>query len=280
MRQPIEVPDEETAFHYIVQCLRESPDTYARYGFEVYLPGVIARFLETVHGVQNASETSEMQRASPPFFVAAWDLARRGIFRPGISELRGQGTEEGANGAGFAVTPVGRKWIADSGQYDAVPIEPGRFSRQLSTFVATFGESFEERSQEAIRCYGAHAYLACCAMCGAASEAILLALASAKSGDRAEAERQYLSSGGRGRIEKLLVASQPKGLQSEFSGYMTLLKYWRDAAAHGHRTGIGDNEAYTSLMLLLRFGLFATDRWAELVGAGLTASAAPAQVTP
>jgi hypothetical protein len=30
------------------------------------------------------------------------------------------------------------------------------------------------------------------------------------------------------------------------------LKYWRDSAARGHRPDLGDNEAFTSLLLLLR----------------------------
>jgi hypothetical protein len=43
-----------------------------------------------------------------------------------------------------------------------------------------------------------------------------------------------------------------------------LLNYWRDSAAHGRNSHIGENEAYTALLLLLRFAMFASDRWAEL----------------
>jgi len=43
-----------------------------------------------------------------------------------------------------------------------------------------------------------------------------------------------------------------------------LIKYWRDAAAHGAPTNISDNEAYTALAALLRFALFANDNWEEL----------------
>jgi hypothetical protein len=54
-------------------------------------------------------------------------------------------------------------------------------------------------------------------------------------------------------------------LRDEYAGYMSLLKYWRDQAAHGKLSGIKDNEAYTSLALLLRFALFVNENWAELV---------------
>ena len=50
-------------------------------------------------------------------------------------------------------------------------------------------------------------------------------------------------------------------VQDEFRSQAGLLKYWHDAAAYGRRAGITDNEAYTSLALLLRFAQFVNDRW-------------------
>lgn len=43
-----------------------------------------------------------------------------------------------------------------------------------------------------------------------------------------------------------------------------LLKYWRDSSAHGKAVRIQEPEAYQSLALLLRFALFARDRWDTL----------------
>ena len=57
-------------------------------------------------------------------------------------------------------------------------------------------------------------------------------------------------------------------IRQEFLGYSGLLKYWRDEAAHGKASVISDNEAYTSLALLLRFAMFAHDNWNELVNGG------------
>jgi hypothetical protein len=129
-----------------------------------------------------------------------------------------------------------------------------------------WSNGFRQRGQEAVRCYGAHAYLACCAMCGAAAESVLLALDAAKEGDADRVLRHYVSANGRTKVENLVLGQQPKDIQSAMRGYCTLLKYWRDAAAHGATTGMDDNEAYTSLALLLRLARFASDRWEDLTG--------------
>lgn len=180
------------------------------------------------------------------------------------SGTREQATEDGCGGNGYCITPAGEIWLRESGQFDFVPIEPDRFARQLAEAGRRFGPGFLERSQEAIKCYVANAYLACCAMCGAATESILLSVAVAKSGNEERVLGEYLSSGGRGRIEKMLLGQQPDRVQAEFRGYTSLLKYWRDSSAHGKKASIGDNEAYTSLALLLRFAHFVNDGWGSL----------------
>lgn len=261
---PIE-PDEEVAFHFIVRYLRENQrGSVSSYGYDLYLPHVVCHFLSTVHKMDSPHGTKQWRAVSPVFLNAAWELARRGVLRPGVSSFQSQATDDGSGGSGFSVTTAGRRWLAESGQYEFVPIEPSRFAKQLASFTPRFGTGFEERSQEAIRCYGALAYVACTAMCGAAAESILLALAIQKKGDQAAVEKDYFGAGGRGRIEKLVLSNQKAPVQEEVRGYLSLLKYWRDSAAHGHRTGIGDNEAYTALAVLLRFVQFASDRWSEL----------------
>jgi len=134
----------------------------------------------------------------------------------------------------------------------------------LSPYKDKFGASFHQRAQEAIRCYGAHAYLACCAMCGAAAESILIATAIGKS-DEARVLREYLSSGGRRKVENIILGGAKDRLREEYKGFTALIKYWRDAAAHGAASNVSDNEAYTALASLLRFALFANDNWEKLV---------------
>jgi hypothetical protein len=258
--------NEEDAFHFIVQVVRRNliPDFGSSYGYEVYLPNIIRHYLATVAKLKHSEVEAQYRSASPPFLTAAWELARRGILRPSVKAIGHQSTEEGGAGCGFSLTSAGRKWLKEAGQYDFVPIEPGRFSRLLDSFTPRFGPGFQERAQEAIRCYGANVYLASCAMCGAAAESILLAVATAKKGSAEEVDRLYLTAGGRRRVEQLIMGQQPKSIQEEFGGYLSLLKYWRDAASHGKRSGIADNEAYTSLAVLLRFAQFASDRWSDL----------------
>ena len=55
-------------------------------------------------------------------------------------------------------------------------------------------------------------------------------------------------------------------MKREFASFMTLLKYWRDIAAHGTASKIAENEAFTSLALLLRFAMFVNDNWETLTG--------------
>src|SRR5262249_47936678 len=139
-----------------------------------------------------------------------------------------QATGEGSGGAGFTVTPSGRTWFAAASQADYVPVEPGRFARMLAERGAVFGSAFIERSQEAVRAYDGNAYLACCAMCGAAAESLILRLAVDKARDASTVVKEYASSGGRGRIERELLRGQPPPVEAEFRRYSDLLKYWRD----------------------------------------------------
>jgi len=100
-------------------------------------------------------------------------------------------------------------------------------------------------------------------MCGAAAESIMLATASAKKNE-SEIFAMYNTAGGRGRVENVIVGKARQEIREEFLGCLTLLKYWRDQAAHGGVSRITDNEAFTSLVLLLRFALFVEDNWGSL----------------
>ena len=254
----------EDALSYIVEFLRSGKSS-GRHGYGVWLPHIMHSYLEKVATppVQQG-HADNYPALSPPFMDAAWAMCRRGILRPGIATYGGDAVIEGASGLGFSVTPAGERWLQEAGRYEMVPIEPGRLANLLDAFGQQFGAGFRERAQEAIRCYNAHAYLACCAMCGAAAESILLALAIAKTKNQAAVEKDYLASGGRGRLERAIVGQQPMQVANDFKGFVGLLKYWRDSASHGMASNIQDQEASTAINLLLRFANFATDRWSVL----------------
>jgi len=256
--------NQEDATKILIEWLRD-PDHggFGSYGYDIYLPHLLTTSLrkERMDSQQIHQTLSEWM---PHFYAAAWDLCRRGIIRPGVYTYQAQSTESGNAGDGYSITPFGRTWIEESDLDSYVPTEPERFAKMLKPFHQKFGSGFGERSQEAIRCYGAHAYLACCVMCGAASESILLATAIEKNNDEQKVIKAYSGSNGRSRVENIVIGQASARVQREFRGFTTLLKYWRDTSAHGHKTGIGDNEAYTSLAMLLRFAIFTDDNWAEL----------------
>jgi hypothetical protein len=258
--------DEEMAFHIIVRYAREGyKTTYGNYGYEIYLPNLIRDYLKSELKFDEHGANSFITSLSPSFYAAAWELCRRGILRPGVMQQGEQATADGSSGNGYSITPRGREWLQQAGQYDFVPIEPGRFARLLDKYGARFGPGFRERCQEAILCYSAHAYLACCAMCGAAAESLILSLAIEKIGNEDKVLKDYSAAGGRGRIEKQILDQHPSSIQNEFRGYSSLLKYWRDSSAHGQKSQVSDNEAYTSLALLLRFTIFSNEKWETLV---------------
>jgi hypothetical protein len=255
----------EQAEKFLIRWLRDPgvrKSPYPSYGYDVYLPNVMRDYLvEQGHLIDHVD--GHLRPISSGFYAAGWELCRRGILRPGIRTYGVQDTPDGSAGNGYSITPFGGQWIGESDRDDFVPTEPGRFAEMLAPFQARFGPQFYERSQEAVRCYGAHAYLACCAMCGAAAESILLATAIAKRDERSVLD-MYNGARGRSRLENLLIGQAREQLRREFQGFLALLKYWRDEASHGGASRIGDNEALTSLAFVLRFAAFVRDNWDEL----------------
>lgn len=262
--------NQEDALLLIVQWLREgSPSRYSNYGYDVYIPNVIRWHLIRTNPRLNDNEYERETRLDdlyPVFVDAAWELCRRGVIRPGVSVHRAQTTDDGSGGSGYSVTAFGRQWLQEGTEDTFVPTEPARFAQMIAPFKERFGSGFHERAQEAIRCYGAHAYLACCAMCGAAAESVLLTTAIAKDGDEARVLAAYSTVSGRRRLENVLIGQADDRIKRDFQGLTGLIKYWRDEAAHGKASQISDNEAYTSLAMLLRVAMFVNSNWGELVG--------------
>jgi hypothetical protein len=269
MAQPPLRLDVDDAMNFILLFLkdpavRRHAASYGDPGYDVFV-NVVARtyLVHTLPGVQLEQEYGRRNAEVSVFLEAGWQLCRRGILRPGVRDLHQPGNAHGHAGQGFSLTEYGRAWIA-SANPELIPTQPGRFTQLLAKAAPRFGSGFSERSQEAAAAYQGGTYLACCAMCGAAAESILLAIAIAKAGDAKAIINEYSAQAGRLKIERRIYSGLPDPVQEEFRRYTALLKYWRDAAAHGRATHITEAEAYTSLVLLLRFALFADDRWEEL----------------
>jgi len=198
-----------------------------------------------------------------PFLNGIWDLCTRGILRPGaVAFTSGRSVTVGSH---FALTSYGLRWLQNPILSDANPMEYGRFSQLLSHHDTRFGDAYRLRASEAVRCYEGRTYFACCAMCGAGAESVLLALATAKFGET-DTLREYQRSGGRWKIRNRLVSTARAEIQNSFDSYLQLLNYWRDESAHGVSISIGEEGAFTSLLLLLRFANLADTEWDTLTG--------------
>jgi hypothetical protein len=245
----------QTEAHSLIVKWIRAPDQNARsYGYDLYLPPVISKHL----GNPPFGELELFMRVNmPAFTAAAWELCRRGMLRPGVRDYGGQGTSEGY---GYSITQLGEEWLAESKSDPYIAIEPNQIGAMLAQHRDRFGDGFRERSQEAVRCYQANAHLACCAMCGAAAESVLLGLAFARHSET-QVLKEYLAKGGRGRVQAKIFGSVPRFLQDQASAGLSLLKYWRDDAAHGGFSGLSEAHSFTSLLLLLRLVALADDHW-------------------
>jgi len=262
-KQP-QLTQEDATKLFIAWLRNPQYGAHAQYGYDIYLPSLVRVYLEH-NGINHFQIDNNLSQLSPLFYNAAWELCRRGIIRPGVSAHGNQATEDGSAGNGYSITPFGKQWLEEDSNNDFVPTEPERFAQMLEPYRQRFGTGFHQRAQQAIRCYGAHAYLACCVMCGAAAESILLATAIAKTNDEIDILTKYRSSNGRKRIEDILLGQSSGSLKEEFKGFNSLLKYWRDEAVHGQKSNIAENEAYTALAMLLRFSMFINNNWEVLI---------------
>jgi hypothetical protein len=257
----------EDAANFIVDYIRRPrpSDGYSTYGYEIYLANIIATYLKEVERTsQHHSYIQDNPRARQlwPFFSeAAWDLCRRGILRPGPKELNGQTT---GDGHGYSITTFGRKWVDDSTR-SLIVIEPTRLGELFATFTNRLGTGFLQRANEAAQCHATGCYLACCAMCGAAAESVLLAVATAKSGDEDTTLKLYRGTHGRKKTIDAVVGQSRAAIAGPFGSATGLLSFWRDEAAHGAASEISEIEAHEAISRLLRFAQFVVENWAELI---------------
>jgi hypothetical protein len=198
---------------------------------------------------------------SPSFLEAAWYLCRRGILRPGIKKFGAQ--PDGGTGNGYCVTTLGRRWI-EEGAPAVFVANPDRLSQLFDKLSEQLGPGFLQRASEAVQCYAFGAYIGCCAMCGAAAESTLLAVAIAKSGDERITLTTYRAAAGTRKVVESVVGQASQSIADPFRRSAELLSYWRNEAAHGLASTISEIEAHEALARLLRFAHLATEKWGEL----------------
>jgi hypothetical protein len=266
-RGELKVPTIDDAVAFLVDYLRTPRQSsgYPSYGYDVYLPNVVAAYIVEIEGstehhsaIYNGARSRQL---SPFFYEAAWEFSRLGVLRPGVRQFDGQAV---GSSEGYSLTIRGREWL-ESGAADLLVLfEPTRLARAFQALAPRLGPGFLQRATEASRCHAFGLNLACCAMCGAAAESILLAVAIARSSDEDGTMRTYRSAQGRRRVIDQVVGSARKEIADPFRSATGLLAYWRDDAAHGAASKISEIEAHEALSRLLRFAQFTNDNWAEL----------------
>src|SRR6516165_4132669 len=261
------MPTTDDAMAFLVDYLKQprAPTGYSSFGYDAYLPNIVVAFIvEIEESTEHPSmiyNGARSRQLSPLFYEAAWELSRRGILRPGIRQFGGQ--EDGSSD-GYSLTTRGRDWLQNVAGDVLVLLEPTRLGRTFASLSRRLGPGFLQRANEASRCHTYGLNLACCAMCGAAAESILLTIAIARSGDDESTMRLYRTSQGRRKVTDQVVGSSRKEIGDPFRSATGLLSYWRDDAAHGAASNISEIEAHEALSRLLRFAQFANDNWAEL----------------
>ena len=259
----------DDAAAFIVDCLQKprSNDGYPSFGYDIWLPNVIVAYIREVeHSTEPLPNLRGGRRAdelSAFFYDAVWGLCRRGIFRPGIKDARGPGSADGASPDGYCLTSIGRTWI-DGGAPAIFFADPDRLTQMFGKFSSQFGSGFLQRAAEAVTCHRFGAYLGCCAMCGAAAELILLAVAIAKSGDDVATLALYRAANGRRKVIDHVVGQAKATIAEPFRSATGLLSFWRDAAAHGLASAISEIEADEALARLMRFAQFSAENWDDL----------------
>src|SRR6185437_4936010 len=102
----------EDAVTFIVDCITKPRPAaaYSSYGYEVYVPNIIATYLTEVEPSSahwsTVRDSPRARELMPTFSEGAWELSRRGILRPGVQMISGRG--DGGTGHGYTVTALGR----------------------------------------------------------------------------------------------------------------------------------------------------------------------------
>jgi hypothetical protein len=201
-----------------------------------------------------------IRELSPIFYEAAWELCRRGIVRPGVRSAGEQAVEEG----GYSLTVAGRAALANLDNTTILIAQPGSLAATFNGYQPLFGDGFHQRAMEAIKCRNAEAWLACCAMVGAAAESVLLAIAITKEGDAERVLNAYHGNRGRQTVLNMIVGQADAQRRNTLTTFAGIVSLWRDDAAHGRASPIDTSNADEALRQLLHMCQWVAREWDNL----------------
>lgn len=263
----IQLPEgvtEEEATREIRQFLKSSK---TRDGVLVLVKLLVGKFQN-----KGLSDKLDLFTNTEVYHRVCWELVSRGVLYP--SPTKSSPYRYGEFGpvvtgfsysSSFRLTPQGEQWLEEEdGIFNCLPTEYGRFSQFLQSYTEKFGDGYEARSREAVSCYRHRLFLSCCVMCGASTESIILRIRIEQSGDPEQVVADYSAKNG---LEKLLVAlkhNQDGKTVKKMEDIRELISYWRNSSAHGESSNLGEVEAFTALLLLLRFAHYVDQHWTAL----------------
>jgi hypothetical protein len=254
----------DEAIAILLEALRDGRT--ARYGYDLYARAGAEAAALRLHGRDHQQQERAVIELSGLFQEAAWELCRRGFVRPGTRRTGDQATDDG----GYSLTVAGRAALHDLDNTALLLTQPGSLAATLAGYQSRFGDGFHQRAMEAIKCRNAEAWLACCAMVGAAAESILLALAAAKTGDQDAILRLYRQSRGRQAILNLIVGQANASLRNTITTFAGIVSLWRDDAAHGQQSPLGTANADEALRQLLHMCQWIDREWGILTAQSTT----------
>jgi len=76
--------------------------------------------------------------------------------------------------------------------------------------------------------------------------------------------REIARSQGAEKLRNWLTTEQKPEVGQKLQSYFELILFWRNFAAHASPRRLDEEEAFTSLLTLLRFVHFADSRWNEI----------------
>ena len=223
---------EEDAYTFVAKIIHEhlklnrlSEVDTMRCGADIYLPDIIKLYSPPAPTTSNPRATASLigktaEVVYRAFYDAAWQMCLQGLLRPSAAYTENNNRSPGD---GYSLTERGFLWFKEDDTTSHV-ISPNRISRLLNAHSSKFGEGYTERSQQAILSHNGRAWLACCVMCGAAAESILLSLAIAKEKDEAAVVKKYKAQSGRSVIERIIFDGKKDSFKSRFTSGLELLK--------------------------------------------------------
>jgi hypothetical protein len=231
----------------------------AGYGYDLYARTGAQLAAQQRHPHEHFIE-GRVRELSPIFYEAAWELCKRGIVRPGVRTAGDQAVEEG----GYSLTIAGRAALANLDTTTILLAQPGSLAATLNSYRPRFGDGFHQRAMEAIKCRNAEAWLACCAMVGAAAESVLLAIAITKEGDEERVLRTYHGNRGRQAVLNMIVGQADAHRRNTLTTFAGIVSLWRDDAAHGRASPIDTSNADETLRQLLHMCQWVAREWDNL----------------